>query len=182
MDGPSDYHTKCGKSERETIIILGPTILPWRMKAKKKIIGWSSRKNDAPIVFLPGESYGQRSLVGYSPWDHKELATTERHAHTVIQYKVRVCVSGLLCLWNPDSTCSLNHILAWNHTLVLQLTSTAELYSCRWRPHFQKRKIWKTVLLAFIPVAQCSIVCLLHNIVSCSSTEHFHSIYFFAIM
>ena len=23
-------------------------------------------------VFLPGESYGQRSLVGYSPWGHIE--------------------------------------------------------------------------------------------------------------
>ena len=29
-------------------------------------------------VFLPGESRGQRSLVGYSPWDHKELDTTEQ--------------------------------------------------------------------------------------------------------
>ena len=28
-------------------------------------------------VFLPGEFYGQRSLVGYSPWGHKELDTTE---------------------------------------------------------------------------------------------------------
>ena len=28
-------------------------------------------------VFLPGESHGQRSLVGYSPWGHKELDTTE---------------------------------------------------------------------------------------------------------
>ena len=27
--------------------------------------------------FLLGKSYGQRSLVGYSPWDHKELDTTE---------------------------------------------------------------------------------------------------------
>ena len=24
-------------------------------------------------VFLPGEFHGQRSLVGYSPWDRKEL-------------------------------------------------------------------------------------------------------------
>ena len=24
-------------------------------------------------VFLPGEFYGQRDLVGYSPWSHKEL-------------------------------------------------------------------------------------------------------------
>ena len=27
--------------------------------------------------FLPGESHGQRNLVGYSPWDHKELGMTE---------------------------------------------------------------------------------------------------------
>ena len=28
-------------------------------------------------VFFPGESHGQRSLVGYSPWGHKESNTTE---------------------------------------------------------------------------------------------------------
>ena len=28
-------------------------------------------------VFLPGESHGQRSLAGYSPWGHKELDMTE---------------------------------------------------------------------------------------------------------
>ena len=28
-------------------------------------------------VFLPGESHGQKSLVGYSPWGHKESDTTE---------------------------------------------------------------------------------------------------------
>ena len=27
-------------------------------------------------VFLPGKSQGQRSLVGYSPWGHKESNTT----------------------------------------------------------------------------------------------------------
>ena len=27
-------------------------------------------------VFLPGKSHGQRSLVGYSPWGHKELDIT----------------------------------------------------------------------------------------------------------
>ena len=32
-------------------------------------------------VFLPGESHGQRSLVGYSPWGHTELETTERLSH-----------------------------------------------------------------------------------------------------
>ena len=28
-------------------------------------------------VFLPGEFHGQRNLVAYSPWDHKELDRTE---------------------------------------------------------------------------------------------------------
>ena len=29
------------------------------------------------LVFLPGEPRGQRSLVGYSLWGHKELDTAE---------------------------------------------------------------------------------------------------------
>ena len=29
-------------------------------------------------VFLPGESQGQRSLAGYSPWGHEESNTTEQ--------------------------------------------------------------------------------------------------------
>ena len=27
------------------------------------------------LVFLPGDCHGQRSLVGYSPWGHKESDT-----------------------------------------------------------------------------------------------------------
>ena len=39
-------------------------------------ISW--RKEWQPIaVFLPGEFHGQRNLVGYSPWTHKELDMTE---------------------------------------------------------------------------------------------------------
>ena len=35
-------------------------------------------------VFLPGESHGQRSLVGYSPQGCKELDMTERRSTTYI--------------------------------------------------------------------------------------------------
>ena len=35
--------------------------------------------------FLPGESLGQRSLAGYSPWGHKELDRTKATEHTRIQ-------------------------------------------------------------------------------------------------
>ena len=47
---------------------------PWVGK-----IPWSSKWQLTP-VFLPGEFYGQRSLVGYSSWAHKKSDTTE-HAH-----------------------------------------------------------------------------------------------------
>ena len=34
--------------------------------------------------FLPRESHGQRSLVGYRPWGHKESDMTEQLTHTSI--------------------------------------------------------------------------------------------------
>ena len=40
-------------------------------------IAWRRAWQPTP-VFLPEESHGQRSLVGYSPWTHKESDTTER--------------------------------------------------------------------------------------------------------
>ena len=39
-------------------------------------------------IFLPAESHGQRSLVGYSPWGHKELDMTERPTHTNITHSL----------------------------------------------------------------------------------------------
>ena len=46
---------------------------------KQNYYKWIWRREWQPtLVFLPGESYGQRSLVGYSPWGHKELDMTER--------------------------------------------------------------------------------------------------------
>ena len=46
-------------------LIPGSGRFPWR------------RKWQPTPVLLPGESHGGRSLVGYSPWGHKELDTTE---------------------------------------------------------------------------------------------------------
>ena len=38
---------------------------------------WSRKWKPIP-VFLSGESHGQRSLAGYSPWGRKESDTTEQ--------------------------------------------------------------------------------------------------------
>ena len=49
--------------------------IPWRRK-------WQST-----LVFLPGKSYGQRILAGYSPWGCKESDMTENStAAAAIQY------------------------------------------------------------------------------------------------
>ena len=47
---------------------------------------WRRKWQPTPI-FLPGESHGQRSLAGYSPWGHKESDTTEATEHTHIRKK-----------------------------------------------------------------------------------------------
>ena len=39
-------------------------------------------------VFLPAEFHGQRSLVGYSPWGHRESDTTEQLTLTSLVYYV----------------------------------------------------------------------------------------------
>ena len=44
---------------------------PWVGK-----ILWRRERQPTPVI-LPGESRGQRSLVSYSLWGHKDLDTTE---------------------------------------------------------------------------------------------------------
>ena len=59
-----------------TCVCVCVCVCPWRRK-------WQP----AP-VFLPGESRGQRSLAGYSPWGCKELDMTEvlKHAFSIYTY------------------------------------------------------------------------------------------------
>ena len=42
-----------------------------------------------PVLF-PGESHGQRSLKGYSPWGHKEKDTTEVTQHTIPMHALEI--------------------------------------------------------------------------------------------
>ena len=52
-------------------------------------LGWEDpleKEMAAHYSILAGKSHGRRSLVGYCPWGHKELDTTERREdHTVCQ-------------------------------------------------------------------------------------------------
>ena len=54
--------------------------LPAMQETPVRFLGWEvslGRKWQPTLLFLPGESHGQRSLAGYSPWGHTELDMTE---------------------------------------------------------------------------------------------------------
>ena len=55
-------------------------------------------------VFSPGESHGQKSLVGYSPWGHKEPDTTYRmnHHNSLIALTARRSNQPILKEINPE--------------------------------------------------------------------------------
>ena len=61
---------------------------------------WRRKWQPTP-VFLPGKSYGQTSLVGYSPWGHKESDTTERLNHHHHPHHALITCQALFCF-----TCS----------------------------------------------------------------------------
>ena len=65
--------------------VIQKTHVPWVRK-----IPWRRKLQPTP-VFLPEESLGQRSLVGYSPWGHKESNTTE-------QLNVQTQTQGTQCI------------------------------------------------------------------------------------
>ena len=55
---------------------------------------------EGPIpVFLPEESYGQRSLTGYNPWGRKELNVTEHTCMLVSQFTMDLIGQHAISGW-----------------------------------------------------------------------------------
>ena len=70
-----------------------------------------SRKWQPTLVVLPGKSHGDRSLVGYSSWSHKESDVTEllsAHTENLDMYRLMGINSCLSSSW---STHPLGHHL-----------------------------------------------------------------------
>ena len=59
--------------------------LPVRQETWVQSLGWEDSLEEDMATHSsvwPGESHGQRSLAGYSPWGHKELGMNEAVQHT----------------------------------------------------------------------------------------------------
>ena len=71
---------------------------PWVQKTPQ------SRKLEPVPIFLPGKFHGQRILVGYSSWGHKESDMTEQLSNNHLRcsssgcwpYLISHCISSLL--------------------------------------------------------------------------------------
>ena len=83
-------------------------------------IPWS-RKWQPTLLFLPGESHGQRSLMGYSPWSHKELDMTD-WAHTAQDTWPDDSMYIYIVKWLPKSG-ELTHASHHKVTWILKISS-----------------------------------------------------------
>ena len=92
---------------------------PWVGK-----IPWS-RKWQPTTVFLPGESYGQRSLAGNSPWGQKELNMTKWFStHILCPWTAQSMVGWDATIWSlmwkgaggrKGETLGQNHFFPWSN-------------------------------------------------------------------
>ena len=88
-----------------------------RFDPRAEKIPWSRAQQPTP-VFLPGESHGQRSLVGYSPWNTKRWTRLKQfctHAHMhilIIQWFL------MEMLWGTNKGCSSEGITSFGNKCV----------------------------------------------------------------
>ena len=83
------------------------------------------RKWQPPPVFFPGQSHGQRSLVGYGSWGHKQSDTTEHmctRTHTHTHACAHTCTHTHVCVHRDTCahTCMYTRVCvhAYTHTYV----------------------------------------------------------------
>jgi len=111
----SDLKRKCGERKHQSggginIYMLLYMALPWWLTGIKKSacqcrrgrfnpwvgnILWR-RKWQPTSVFLPGKLHEQRSLVGYSPWDHKRVRYDLETRQQQLPYIIQVINNDLL--------------------------------------------------------------------------------------
>ena len=91
---------------------------PWVRK-----IPWRRAWQPIP-VFLPGESHGQRSLAGFSPWGHKEPDVTERlnnnSNNSLFGRGGFLCITGYFTASLPVR-CQQQSPLSWDKRMCLQV-------------------------------------------------------------
>ena len=105
-------------------------------------LGWedSLKESMATPVFLAGESHGQRSLAGYSPWGRKELDTLKRLS-TLAFYWIKI---NQLFIWHP--LCS---FLVAQMVKDLPAMQETWIWSLGWKDPLEKEMATHSSILAW---------------------------------
>ena len=103
-----------------------PGLDPWIRK-----IPWRRKWQPTP-VFLPGESHGQRSLVGCRSWSCKELDTMEQ---LTLPYFLTVLEKDIAYqLWDRLLFLTLNFLVRCSAFFVMRLNAcTVDRFRGKWR-------------------------------------------------
>ena len=114
-----------------------PGFNPWVRK-----IPWRRAWLPTPVL-LPGESHGQRSLAGHSPWGRTESDTTEATS-TKSDHETRAQKRQMICLnnyveitiawWNSYDPSQSHRIICWKCVELLQAVKKNHIYSYAWAP------------------------------------------------
>ena len=86
---------------------------------------WSRKWQPTP-VFLPRESHGWRSLMGYSPWGCKESDTTERLHFTLTGFNLHF--SDNVVEYLSVYTCCVLACFTWSHVCLSLLPTLNQVY------------------------------------------------------
>ena len=114
---------QCRRSKRQQGFNLWVKKIPW------------SRKWCPTPVFLPGKFHGQRSLVGYSPWGHKELGTIE-HSTALLHWSCYLSQLIYSCFFKSTSVSKIGFLFG----LVWELI----IFSVSLRKDILSSRQWKT--------------------------------------
>ena len=113
------YKASCGSVGKESACNVGdPGSIPWS--------GRSSGEGNGNPLQLPGEFHGQRSLVGCSPWGHKDLVVIEWLTQTYIRtekswgLKKKIAVILMICCKLTESGAVLQ-MLTWILTTMINI-------------------------------------------------------------
>ena len=88
-----------------------------------------SRKWQPAPVFLPGKTCGQRNLVGYNPWGHKE-SNTSKHTHVHACTHTHNALSTVQAVDSPQKQCEL--LCYWFQNLQNYLRNHGKIIKPSW--------------------------------------------------
>ena len=120
--------------------------MPTMQETQVQSLSWEDplEKGMAPtLVFLPGKSYRQRSLVGYSLWGCKELDRTEQLTFSLFV--------DVLCLQQLRNHLAFKFFLSYQRQLRPNINSILSYLTFKLKKKYATLHFWNVIHLLWEP-------------------------------